>query len=181
MLSGGLVRIRPVQEEDLPWLVTECGKPSAFGEFEPFFLGAAESLRAEWEANGLVTEERSRLVIEDRSGRRIGLAAIDAVDLHTRVARISATVLDPHERGKGFGTDAHRVLVTYLFRHRGLHRVEAFVAAGNGAARALLRKLGFTEEGVLRSRSFAHGMRHDVVVCGLLADDWSRRTDSLPI
>ena len=56
------------------------------------------------------------------------------------------------------------------------------MAAGNTAARAVLRRLGFVEEGVLRSRVFAHGQRHDVVVLGLLYDDWSRRSaDSLPI
>jgi len=42
MLTGAVVRIRPVREEDLDSLVTECGKPSAFGEFEPFLVESAE-------------------------------------------------------------------------------------------------------------------------------------------
>lgn len=178
MLNGALVRLRPVREDDLDWLVAECGKPSAFGEFEPFLLGAAESLRGQHEYDGLLSEARTRLVVEDRQGRRIGVAGVDDLDLHSRVARISATILDPHERGKGFGTDAHRVLVSYLFRHRGLHRVEAFVGAGNTAARSVLRRLGFSEEGVLRSRVFAHGQRHDVVVAALVAEDWYRSVGS---
>ena len=51
------------------------------------------------------------------------------------------------------------------------------MAAGNLSARSVLKKLGFSEEGVLRSRVFAHGHRHDVVVCGLLAEEWARRAD----
>lgn len=182
MLAGASVRLRPLRADDLDWLVAAAGKPSAFGEFEPFFVGEAESLRRRFEQDGLLSEDSTRLVIEDRAGRRVGLAGIDDVDLHSRVARISATILDPAERGKRLGTEAHRVLVSYLFLHRGLLRIEAFVAAGNLAARAVLRRLGFLEEGVLRSRVFAHGQRHDVVVHGLLYDDWSRRADvSLPI
>jgi RimJ/RimL family protein N-acetyltransferase len=182
MLNGAAVRLRPLRADDLDWLVAAAGKPSAFGEFEPFFVGEAESLRRRFEQDGLLSEDATRLVVEDRAGRRVGLAGIDDVDLHSRVARISATILDPSERGKGLGTEAHRVLVSYLFLHRGLLRVEAFVAAGNSAARAVLRRLGFTEEGVLRSRVVAHGQRHDVVVHGLLAEEWSRRADvSLPI
>jgi RimJ/RimL family protein N-acetyltransferase len=176
MLSGSIVRLRPIREEDLDWLIAECGKPSALGEFEPFLLGAAEALRSQFEYDGLVSDARTRLVIEDRSGRRVGLAFIDDLDLHARVARIAAIVLDPHERGKGFGTDAHRVLVSYLFRHRNLARIESFVGTGNIAARSVLKRLGFTEEGTLRSRTFAHGQRHDVVVCGLLLEEWQERT-----
>lgn len=178
MLTGAHVRLRPVREEDLDWLVAECGKPSAFGEFEPFVLGAAEGLRGQFEFDGLLSEERTRLVIEDRAGRRIGLALIDQLDALSRVARIAAVILDPHERGKGLGTDAHRVLVSYLFRHRNLARVEAFTGMGNIASRAVLKRLGFVEEGVLRSRSFAHGQRHDVVVAGLLAEEWQQRNGS---
>lgn len=178
MLSGSVTRLRPVREEDLEWLVAECGKPSALGEFEPFILGSAEALRSQFEYDGLLGDARTRLVIEDRSGRRVGIAFVDELDLNSRVARIAAIVLDPHERGKGFGTDAHRVLVSYLFRHRNLARVEAFVGAGNLAARSVLKRLGFTEEGTLRSRTFAHGQRHDVIACGLLAEEWLERTGS---
>jgi len=176
MLNGASVRLRPLKAEDLEWLVSAAGKPSAFGEFEPFFVGEAESLRRRFDQDGLLSEDLTRLVVEDRAGRRVGLAGIDDVDLHSRVARISATILDPGERGKGLGTDAHRALVSYLFLHRGLLRIEAFVAAGNVAARAVLKRLGFQEEGTLRSRVFAHGQRHDVVVLGLLYEEWSRRS-----
>ena len=68
--------------------------------------------------------------------------------------------------------------MSYLFLHRGLLRVEAFVAAGNLAARAVLKRLGFVEEGTLRSRVFAGGQRHDVVALGLLYEDWARRSDA---
>ena len=178
MLAGAAVRLRPVKADDLDWLVAACGKPSAFGEFEPFFVGEAESLRRRFEQDGLLSEDATRLVVEDRAGRRIGLAGIDGIDLHARGARITATILEPAERGKGFGTDAHRALVSYLFLHRGLLRIEAFVAAGNVAARAVLKRLGFVEEGTLRSRVFARGQRHDVVALGLLYEDWARRSDA---
>ena len=178
MLNGAVVRLRPVRQDDLDWLVAECGKPSAFGEFEPFFIGQGESLRYAFEENALLADDRTFLVIEDRSGRRVGVARIEGIDMHSRVGRVAATILDPHERGKGLGTDAHRLLVEYLFRHRGLARLEAHVAAGNNAARAVLKRLGFREEGVLRARILAHGSRHDVIVCGLLAEEWEERSRS---
>ena len=177
MLNGALVTLRPVHEEDLDWIVTEFSKPSTSGEFEPFFLGNAESLRWRFQEDRLLSQEKTRLIVEEKGGRRIGVASIDDLDLHARVARIGATILDPHLRGRGLGTEAHRLLVSYLFVHFDLARVEAFVAAGNLAARSVFRKLGFTEEGTLRRRFWAHGHRHDVVVYGLLQDEWARRSD----
>ena len=172
VLSGSLVRLRPVREEDVDWLVEESGKPAGLGEFEPFTFGRSEMLRWEFQESRLLSSDNTRLIIEERSGgRRIGVAAIEELEWHSRTARIRATILDPHERGKGFGTDAHRLLVSYLFRHLGLVRIEAFVAAGNLAAQSVLRKLGFQEEGRLRARLFAHGQRHDILVFGLLLDE----------
>ena len=74
MLAGAAVRLRPVKADDLDWLVAACGTPSAFGEFEPFFVGEAESMRRRFEQDGLLSEELTRFVVEDRSGRRVGLA-----------------------------------------------------------------------------------------------------------
>ncbi len=178
MLTGSIVRLRTVQDDDLDWLVAGTGKPSSYGEFEPFLLGQGEALRWRWNEDRLLSSDRTVLIIEDRAARRLGVAFVETLDAHARTARISATILDPQERGKGLGTDAHRVLTSYLFHHWGLHRIEAWVAAGNRAARAVLARLGFTEEGTLRSRLWAHGQRHDVIVYGLLADEWALRSRS---
>ncbi len=176
MLTGTLVRLRPVREDDLEWLIEECGKPSAFGEFEPYMVGAAEAIRWEYESHRLLSYEKTRLVIEDRNNRKLGVASIEDLDLHSRIAKIRVAILDPHERGKGLGTDAYRVLVSYLFGHLALVRIEAFVASQNTAARSVLKKIGFLEEGVLRARTFAHGQRHDVIAAGLLSDEWVKRS-----
>src|SRR5690242_13318672 len=51
--------------------------------------------------------------------------------------------------GRGYGTDAMRVIVGYGFREMGLHRIQLGVAPFNPAGIRAYEKAGFTEEGRL--------------------------------
>jgi len=77
--------------------------------------------------------------------------------------------------GHGFATEAARAAVDFGFRELGLARIYAQVLAGNRASLGVLDKLGMVNEGVKRQHvSKAHRL-HDVVIYGLLRDEWSRR------
>lgn len=54
-----------------------------------------------------------------------------------------------------------------------LRRLEAKVEAKNAASTGLLRRLGFTKEGVLRERWISNGETMDAEVYGLLHREWS--------
>jgi alkylhydroperoxidase family enzyme len=57
----------------------------------------------------------------------------------------------------------------------GLRRIEAEVEPRNIASRMLLRRLGFVREGLLREKWVDKGAPKDVVIHGLLKDDWTSR------
>ena len=54
--------------------------------------------------------------------------------------------------GRGFGTDAARVVTGLGFQQLGLARIEAEVAVHNAASLRVTEKLGYTREGVMRHR-----------------------------
>jgi ribosomal-protein-serine acetyltransferase len=78
--------------------------------------------------------------------------------------------------GRGVMTDAIAVLLDYCFVELGLNKVVIRCAAQNAASRGVPRRLGFTEEGVLREHLFLDGAAHDLVVYGLLRREWSGRS-----
>jgi [ribosomal protein S5]-alanine N-acetyltransferase len=77
--------------------------------------------------------------------------------------------------GHGFATEAARAAIDFGFRQLGLARVYAQVIAGNRASIAVLDKLGMVNEGVKRQHVHKARRLHDVVLYGLLRDEWSRR------
>ena len=63
--------------------------------------------------------------------------------------------------GRGYGTDAMRVIVGYGFRELGLHRIQLGVAPFNLAGIRAYQKAGFVEEGRYRESVLHDGRWYD--------------------
>jgi len=75
-------------------------------------------------------------------------------------------------QGKGVMTKACRTLITYAFTELGLNKVEIHCATENLRSCAIPKRLGFTQEGILRDAQWLYDHYVDVVIYGLLAREW---------
>ena len=76
------------------------------------------------------------------------------------------------DRCKGYGTQAMKLLLRFAFAELNLFRVSADVPEYNEGAMALLKKFGFVEEVRRRQALERDGRRWDLLVFGLLRDEW---------
>jgi RimJ/RimL family protein N-acetyltransferase len=74
--------------------------------------------------------------------------------------------------GNGMFSQGARMVVDFAVDVMGMHRLEARAAVANGRGNGALRKLGAVQEGVLRRSFLRHGIHHDQVLWGILAEDW---------
>ncbi len=109
------------------------------------------------------------------SGDFIGTVSLRNLDLKNQNAELAILIGEPENRGRGVGGEALSVLLDYAFGELGLYRVYLWVLAYNEPAIRLYRRLGFKEEGRLRAQVWRDGARHDVLVFGLLRDEWRAR------
>jgi RimJ/RimL family protein N-acetyltransferase len=106
-----------------------------------------------------------------QAGELIGdCAALPQAD-DPRQCEIGFT-LAPQYQGRGYATEAVRLLLAYLFTARGKHRITAYCDPRNTASAALLERLGMRREGHLRESTWAKGEWTDDLVYGLLRDEW---------
>lgn len=75
----------------------------------------------------------------------------------------------------GFATEACRAALAFGFGELELARVYAQVIVDNAASMRVLEKLGMVREGVKRQHIIKAGKPRDVVIYGLLRDEWAAR------
>lgn len=102
----------------------------------------------------------------------LGHVGLYNIDHRVREAEFAIMVGDKTWWGKGIGKKVTSAVVDYGFRQLNLHRVHLTVLKSNDRAISLYEKLGFKTEGILRDGQFRDGRYVDVVVMGLLEDEW---------
>lgn len=85
-----------------------------------------------------------------------------------RTAQLQIRIGLAQERGRGFGTEAVKLLVAFGFRDLNLHRIGLTVFAENVAARKAYVNAGFVEEGCMRKAVWIDGEYRDLIVMGIL-------------
>ncbi len=89
-----------------------------------------------------------------------------------QVSWLGIGIGEPDYRGKGYGTDAMRVLVRYGFQELGLYRIQLGVIGYNTRAVRSYEKVGFVREQVQRAAIYRDGVRSDTYTMGLLRPEW---------
>jgi RimJ/RimL family protein N-acetyltransferase len=74
--------------------------------------------------------------------------------------------------GSGVFVDGARLVVDFTFDTIGTHRLEARAAVQNGRGNAALKKIGATQEGILRKSFLRNDEYLDQTLWTILASDW---------
>ena len=89
-------------------------------------------------------------------------------------AELGYWVAVPHWR-EGYALEATRAVMDVAFGRLGMHRLEAAVFEGNGPSAALLRKLGFRREGVMREKFWHWGGWRNEIRFGITVGEYRAR------
>lgn len=103
----------------------------------------------------------------------IGEAVLNQLDRANESMNYRIFLAGAHVFGRGYGTEATRLVIDYALRVVGLHRVSLGVFDFNPRARRVYEKCGFTVEGRLRETLHWDGRWHDEIVMSILRTDVS--------
>ena len=76
--------------------------------------------------------------------------------------------------GKGYATEALRLVLAFGFGQLELHRITAAVGPDNRGSLAVLRHVNFVHEGRLREHVFTNGSWRDSLLYSLLRHEWPK-------
>lgn len=78
-------------------------------------------------------------------------------------------------QGRGITIRTVKAVINHAFYKLGLNRIEIRCGKDNHKSKAIPKKLGFYEEGVIRDGEYLNRKFHDLIVYGLLSREWQRR------
>jgi len=179
LFEGQDIRFGPIDHEKDPEIESKWTHDSEFMrlmEVNPARPMSAAMIKKQYEKLEKQVEEKKNLyyftIRAKADDRLIGKAAVQWIEWTNGNGFLELGIGAAEERGKGYGTQALRLLLRFAFAELNLFRVSAIVPEYNEGAIALLKKFGFVQEVCRRQSLERDGRRWDLLVFGLLNDEW---------
>ncbi len=131
-----------------------------------------EAIAADYDQLTKSGSERASFAIYERATTRpIGLAGLRDINYAHRTAELGMSIGEADRRGKGYGTEATRLLLDYALDALGLHNVWLRVYGYNERAIRAYRRAGFREIGRRREAHRIGRRAFDEILMDCLATD----------
>ena len=170
MYEGRLVRLRAFETEDLDAnhafmndyetqrdMLSGIPYPTSMEDERRWIGGQTAYSRGEYQ-----------FAVEDGEGYLVGRCGVTKLDWKNRLGELGIMIGRPY-RGRGYDTDAMRVLTDFCFRELNLHKLRVNVLAFNEAALRCYAANGFVREGLLKEEIWRDGAWRDVAVLSRMA------------
>lgn len=172
LYKGKLVRLAIHQKDDVKALErwNQDSEYLRLLDTDPPYLFSRQQM-TEW----LDKEEDKQISFGIRTladDRLIGIIGLHIADWVSRNAWVGIGIGEREYWGKGYGTDAMRLIVQYGFLELNLNRISLDVFGFNERGIRSYEKVGFKAEGRMRDWMNRAGMRSDLIYMGLLRREW---------
>lgn len=185
LFEGRDIRFGPIDHEKDPEIESRWTHDSDFMrmyEIEPARPVSPAMLKKKYEKLEKEIEESRNIfyftIRAREDDRLIGKAVINRIEWSNGNGWLELGIGSADDRRKGYGTQAVQMLLRFAFAELNLYRVTARVQEYNEAAIALLKKFGFVEEVRRRQALDRDGRRWDLLVFGLLKDEWANQAQA---
>lgn len=179
LFEGRDIRFGPIDHEKDPGIESSWTHDALFMrmfDLSPARPMSAAMVKKQYEKLEKQVEEEKNLyyfsVRSKADDRLIGKAAIEWIEWTNSNAFLRLGIGAAEDRRKGYGSQALQMMLRFAFAELNLYRVTANVQEYNEPAIGLLQKYGFVEEVRRRQGLDRDGLRWDLLVFGLLRDEW---------
>ncbi|MDX1619638.1 MAG: GNAT family protein [Nitriliruptorales bacterium] len=171
MLRSDLLHLRPIQERDLDALYRQLNTLEHRGSYFPMGLQAEPVFRRRFEETGFWSKDEGMLLMVNAQGQIVGEIEYFPVTDYLTGFELSYLIFGAEHHGKGYATEAVRLMSQYLFAQHRIERLQLNIHPENTASRRVAEKAGYSLEGVMRRAWFNGGRFHDLEIWSILRDE----------
>jgi RimJ/RimL family protein N-acetyltransferase len=169
LLSGNALGLALMQPADVP-LIARWHQDLAFtaGIGSPGEVQGPEARQAAFDRNAQPRDDSAEFaVLETATGRLVGFGGLFDIN-PAGAASLFVGIGVAQDRGRGWGSEATRLVCEYGFFFRSLFSIRVSVHAWNTPALRMYARLGFRDAGRLRGVNLMNNTRHDEILMDLL-------------
>ena len=167
-----MIRLEPTTNQHLPWMLAMLREPGvAANLFWDEGRLSLETLPATLLKVAPETASRAFSIIQQEA--LVGVVTINDIHPVHRSATIGILAVDPMALKRGWcGLEAGRKVVKYAYSTLNLNRLDCRIMAHNKQIQTLVRRVGFTMEGVVRDAIYKDGRYVNINLFSMLKDEW---------
>lgn len=170
-LHGNSITLRALEKKDMPLLLEMINDPEIEASVVGWSYPVSEEQQLMW-LNNIQGDNCIRFAIDNGSGI-VGVSIISSIDYKNRTANLNLK-LPKSSRGKGYASQAVKLMIDYCFLELNINCLTANVIADNDASIKLWEKNGFKRDGLLRSRVYKNGIYKDLIAYSLLRNEYEK-------
>lgn len=180
MIVGKYVVIRPFELGDEIYLHKWWNDENMMGDSGLGF-GTLQSLNylkdkvlKEIDNGSLYNDKKCFMICKKEGLKPIGEINYNEYDARNQKSEFGIKICEINEQGKGYGEDALRCFIDFMFKNLNLNKIELTTMKENIRAQNLYKKLGFKEIGIIREAYFnsKYGKFSDIVYMDILKNEW---------
>lgn len=173
IIHGQNITLRHLHEEDIPQLLKWNEDRELARLLEGDYPNTSEAYE-HWLRDLRSARHRQAYAIELTDGRLIGDIELDHIAWRSGDAELRVRIGEDDARGRGYGTEAVRLMLAHAFGALNLRRVYLRVFQFNRRAIASYRKVGFKMEGAITRRT-AQGAQARIILMRIFDHEFLSR------
>ncbi len=175
MFTGEKIILRELRREDIILAQNYINDPETRRLLSPTIpFPFTEKDEENWfEGISAFGDKYSFAIVDLDINEYIGSCGVNNIDWKNSIATIGILIGKKEYWGKGYGTDAMKVLISFIFNQMNINKIKLNVFSFNDRAIKSYEKCGFKIEGRLRQELYRDGKYHDNIIMGLLREEFT--------
>lgn len=131
-----------------------------------------EEFQDKWEKNKEIFPKVPSTLIITVNNKFIGTVGSYWVDKNTNWLETGIVTYDKNFWNGGYGSEAYKLWIEYLFEKTNLHRLGMSTWSGNDRMMRVAEKVGMQIEAKIRDARVVNGQYYDAIKMGILRNEW---------
>lgn len=174
-VSGESIYLRPLARADAPTVIRYLNDPAVRRTLASYRPMSLEREHAFFDRLERGETDVVFAICRAADDAMIGMTGLHQLDAKNHRALFGITVGEVDEWGKGYGSEATRLMVEIGFDTFNLHRIALEVQEDNLRGIRAYEKAGFVREGLQREALWSEGRWKNLVGMAVLRSEWAAR------